>query len=113
MNFIYDIVCLYVCVCAFSLHQESPDMILGDKPLISEVVLSQQPLSEMSHTHRDFFGFVLSPSLRRTQASTDKKCYDCVQKCHITYQYPLALNCLRNLTPAEISKTMLEDESTM
>jgi hypothetical protein len=31
----------YVCVCAFSLHRESPDMILGDKPLISEVVLSQ------------------------------------------------------------------------
>jgi hypothetical protein len=31
----------YVCVCAFSLHRESPDMILGDEPLISEVVLSQ------------------------------------------------------------------------
>jgi hypothetical protein len=30
-----------VYVCAFSLHRESPDMILGDKPLISEVVLSQ------------------------------------------------------------------------
>jgi hypothetical protein len=30
-----------VCVCAFSLRQESPDMILGDKPLIFEVVLSQ------------------------------------------------------------------------
>jgi hypothetical protein len=30
-----------VCVCAFSLHRESPDMILGDKPLISEMVLSQ------------------------------------------------------------------------
>jgi hypothetical protein len=29
-----------VCVCAFSLHRESPDMILGEKPLISEVVLS-------------------------------------------------------------------------
>jgi hypothetical protein len=29
-----------VCVCVFSLHRESPDMILGDKPLISEVVLS-------------------------------------------------------------------------
>jgi hypothetical protein len=29
-----------VCVYAFSLHRESPDMILGDKPLISEVVLS-------------------------------------------------------------------------
>jgi hypothetical protein len=31
----------YVCVCAFSIHRESPDMILGDKSLISEVVLSQ------------------------------------------------------------------------
>jgi hypothetical protein len=30
-----------VCVCVFPLHQESPDMILGDKPLISEVVLLQ------------------------------------------------------------------------
>jgi hypothetical protein len=30
-----------VCVCAFSLCQESPDMILGGEPLISEVVLSQ------------------------------------------------------------------------
>jgi hypothetical protein len=29
-----------VCVCAFSFHRESPNMILGDKPLISEVVLS-------------------------------------------------------------------------
>jgi hypothetical protein len=29
------------CVCTFSLRQESPDMILGDEPLISEVVLLQ------------------------------------------------------------------------
>jgi hypothetical protein len=28
------------CVCVFSLHQESHGMILDDKPLISEVVLS-------------------------------------------------------------------------
>jgi hypothetical protein len=41
LNLIYGTVCLYVCVCAFSLHRESPDMILGDKPLISEVVLSK------------------------------------------------------------------------
>jgi hypothetical protein len=41
LNFIFGTVCLCVCVCAFSLHRESPDMILGDKPLISEVVLSQ------------------------------------------------------------------------
>jgi hypothetical protein len=35
---------LYACMCcvyAFSLGRESPDMILGDKPLILEVVLSQ------------------------------------------------------------------------
>jgi hypothetical protein len=29
----------YVCVCAFSLRRESSNMILGDKSLISEVVL--------------------------------------------------------------------------
>jgi hypothetical protein len=45
LNFIFGIVCLFVCVCAFSLRRESPDMILGDKPLIFEVVLSHQPLS--------------------------------------------------------------------
>jgi hypothetical protein len=43
LNFIFGIVCLFVCVCAFSLRRESPDMILGDKPLIFEVVLSQCP----------------------------------------------------------------------
>jgi hypothetical protein len=31
----------YVCLYAFLLHQESPDLILEDGPLISEVVLSQ------------------------------------------------------------------------
>jgi hypothetical protein len=36
----------------------------------------QQPLSGMSHTHRDFFGFVPPPSSRRILASTDKKCYN-------------------------------------
>jgi hypothetical protein len=36
-----------MCVCVFSLRRESPDMILGDKPLLSEVVLSQRsPLPE-------------------------------------------------------------------
>jgi hypothetical protein len=73
----------------------------------------QQPLSEMSHTHTDFFGFVAPPSLRRTQASTNKKCYNCVQKGHLTRQYPLTLNYLANPTLAETSKMMLEDESTM
>jgi hypothetical protein len=32
---------LMCCVCVFSLHRESPGIILGDKPLISQVVLSQ------------------------------------------------------------------------
>jgi hypothetical protein len=41
LNFIFGTICLIVCVCAFSLHRESPDMILGDEPLISEVVMSQ------------------------------------------------------------------------
>jgi hypothetical protein len=41
LNFIFDIICLFVCVCAFSLRRESSNMILGDKPLISDVVLSQ------------------------------------------------------------------------
>jgi hypothetical protein len=34
LNFIFGIVRLFVCVCAFSLRRESPNMILGDKPLI-------------------------------------------------------------------------------
>jgi hypothetical protein len=41
LNFISGIVCLFVCVCAFSLRRESPNMILGDKPLTFEMVLSQ------------------------------------------------------------------------
>jgi hypothetical protein len=36
----------------------------------------QQPLSEMSHTHRDFFGLVPPFSYERTEASTDKMCYN-------------------------------------
>jgi hypothetical protein len=36
----------------------------------------QQPVSDMSHTHRDFSGFDASPSLRRTPAFTDKKGYN-------------------------------------
>jgi hypothetical protein len=50
LNFIFGIVCLFVCVCAFSLRRESPDMILGDKPLIFEVVLLQWPSSMSTHT---------------------------------------------------------------
>jgi hypothetical protein len=52
LNFIYGTVCLYVCFCAFLLHRESPDMILRDKPLISEVVLSQLvPEQDWGKTH--------------------------------------------------------------
>jgi hypothetical protein len=41
-----------VCVCAFSLHRESPNRILRDKPLISEVVLSQLvPEQDWGKTH--------------------------------------------------------------
>jgi hypothetical protein len=41
-----------VCVYAFSLRRESPNMILGDKPLISEVVLSQLvPEQDWGKTH--------------------------------------------------------------
>jgi hypothetical protein len=64
LNFIYDIAYLYVCVCAFSLHRESPDIILGDKPFIFEVVLLQlvpeQDWSKMhtkaSKNHNNIFG---------------------------------------------------------
>jgi hypothetical protein len=40
----------------------------------------EQPLSEISHINKDFFGFVPPPSFRRTQASTDMKCYNYVEK---------------------------------
>jgi hypothetical protein len=47
------VVYAYMCVCAFSLHRESPDMILGDKPLISEVVLSHTWYSNYSVIYND------------------------------------------------------------
>jgi hypothetical protein len=37
---------LMCCVCVFSLHRESSDMILGDEPLISKVILSQLVIRE-------------------------------------------------------------------
>jgi hypothetical protein len=46
LNFIFGIVCSFVCVCAFSLRREFLDMILEDNPLIFEVVLSH--LDDMS-----------------------------------------------------------------
>jgi hypothetical protein len=71
----------------------------------------EQPLSEMSHIHRDFFGFVAPPSYERTQAYTNKDCYNYVKRDHLSHQCPLALNCLRNPTLVEISKMTLEEES--
>jgi hypothetical protein len=62
LNFIFGIVCLFVCVCAFSLHRESPDMILGDKPLIFEVVLSQRRPEDAAPrvgTRAPDFGFII------------------------------------------------------
>jgi hypothetical protein len=61
-------------------------------------------LSEMSHTHRDFFGFVAPPSYGRTPASTDKKRYNCVERGHLTRQCPLALNRLGNSTPTRVKQ---------
>jgi hypothetical protein len=62
LNFIFGIVCLFVCVCAFSLRRESPDMILGDKPLIFEVVLSQE-----HQKHNCFSSYRTSEKGRRVQ----------------------------------------------
>jgi hypothetical protein len=73
----------------------------------------KQPMSETSHTHRDFFGFVAPPSFGRTPAFIHKKCYNYLQRGHLTCQYPVTLNCLGNPTLAETNKTTLEDESTM
>jgi hypothetical protein len=73
----------------------------------------QQPLSEMSYTHRAFFGFVPPPSYERNQASTDKKCYNYVERGHFTHQCPLVLNYLGNPALAESGMMMLEDESTI
>jgi hypothetical protein len=62
LNFIYRIVCLYVCVCAFSLYRESPDMILGDEPIISEVVLSQ-PSTQKTLTMDPLGGAIRDPGV--------------------------------------------------
>jgi hypothetical protein len=70
-------------------------------------------LSEKSHTQRDFFGFITPPSFGRTEASTDKDCYNYIEKGHVTHLCQVVLNCLGNTTLAESSRTMLEDESTM
>jgi hypothetical protein len=43
--------------CAFSLRRESPDMILGDKPFIFEVVLSQH---WTSYLRQPGVGYVMS-----------------------------------------------------
>jgi hypothetical protein len=72
-----------------------------------------QSLSETSYTHRDFFGFGPPPSLRRTLASIDKKCYNYIERDHLTRQCPLALNYHGNPTLVESSQMTIEDESTI
>jgi hypothetical protein len=52
---------LMCCVCVFSFYRESPDMILGDKPLISDVVLSQQ--GYISNDSKTAFDDSLEPLL--------------------------------------------------
>jgi hypothetical protein len=39
----------YMCVCAFSLHRESPNIILGDKPLISKVLKNERMKLQRFH----------------------------------------------------------------
>jgi hypothetical protein len=67
----------------------------------------EQPLSVMSHPYRDLFGFVTPPSYESTPSSTDKKCYNLVERGNLTHQCSLALNCIGNPTLAESSKTSL------
>jgi hypothetical protein len=50
-----------VCVCAFSLRRESPDMILGDKPFIFEVVLSHHPRMLLLRDTTTMNGSMMSP----------------------------------------------------
>jgi hypothetical protein len=46
----------------------------------------QQPLTKMSHTHRDFFVSLSPPSFGRTQAPTYKKCYNYIERGHLISQ---------------------------
>jgi hypothetical protein len=78
----------YMCVCvyAFSLHRESTNMILGDKPLIFEVVLSHR--STLSSRHCPF-----TPSCHPRHSS------GC---CHPHYCVVL-LGCRRGVPPPPLS----------
>jgi hypothetical protein len=77
------------CVCVFSLHRESPDMILGDKPLISKVVLSQKCSSIFSDKDQ-----VIHASHNNFRSCNDKMfmhiLVDLQPFCNImTYEYQL------------------------
>jgi hypothetical protein len=61
------------CVYAFSLCRESPNMILGDKPLILDVVLSQ-----WSPHYWLFYAFICSRSLRRVARKVTTKLQICL-----------------------------------
>jgi hypothetical protein len=87
----------------------------GDTPRALQVGYRkhmQQPLSEMSHTQRDFFGFVAPPSFGCPQASTDKEYYNYVERGHLTRQCSLVLNHHKSPTVVERSRTTIEEEST-
>jgi hypothetical protein len=62
-----------VCVCALSLRRESPDMILGDKPLIFEVVLSHRGWDRITRSY--------APGIPRmvphiTKSRSEPQCHD-------------------------------------
>jgi hypothetical protein len=72
----------------------------------------QQPLSAMSYNHREFLHFNALPSFGRTQASTDKKLCNYVERGHLTRQCSLVLNRHRSPTLAKRSRTMIEEGLT-
>jgi hypothetical protein len=73
----------------------------------------QQPLSETSYTHRDFFGFVPPPSLIKIPSLYRHECYNYEERGQLTRQCPIALNHLENPALAESSRTTLEDKLTI
>jgi hypothetical protein len=77
-----------VCVCAFLLHRESPDMILGDKPLISEVVLSHRTTTSLEVN-------VVIP----LNNLGDKREHSCLPRSHVYGPWPGQVRGQRGDTP--------------
>jgi hypothetical protein len=89
LNFIYGIICLYVCVCAFSLHRESPNMILRDKPLISKVVLSHPYTALIPQNGTNPRDVIYSPNTLTRTGSTSEEGMFSVGMPHLKYRpYP-------------------------